>query len=360
MRVQPSWPNGTPGPCKIAIIGEAPDDMETYTGQPFVGPTGQVLDGMLAEAGIDRKQCLITNVLSDQPPGNSIPAFCLRKEELPKDYPSIGPIYTVGGNYYLHPDHLWEGARLRNELAIARPNVIIAMGAVAHWAMRGTSEIERVRGVCAKSVTSTPYKVLPTFHPAAVSRRWGLRPITIADLAKARAESQSPEIKYANAELWLEPTLDDMYAFEKRYMLNPHLDSVDIETRWGEIVCIGFAPTPDVAIVVPFRILDAAGSVPIGNYWDTPYEEKTAWLWVKRICEARHIRKVGQNFMFDMQYLLRYGIRVRRFTDDTMLAHHALYPELPKDLGFLGSVYTNHPSWKSLAGRHADELKKDA
>jgi hypothetical protein len=37
---------------------------------------------------------------------------------------------------------------------------------------------------------------------------------------------------------------------------------------------------------------------------------------------------------------------VPSFEDDTMLLHHALYPEMQKDLGFLGSIYTNEASWK--------------
>jgi hypothetical protein len=41
-----------------------------------------------------------------------------------------------------------------------------------------------------------------------------------------------------------------------------------------------------------------------------------------------------------------------------MLLHHALYPEMQKGLGFLGSIYSNEPAWKLLRGK-AEELKKD-
>jgi hypothetical protein len=45
-------------------------------------------------------------------------------------------------------------------------------------------------------------------------------------------------------------------------------------------------------------------------------------------------------------------------TADTMLLHHAMYPELPKSLGFLGSIYTNESAWK-LMRQDSEELKRD-
>jgi len=42
-----------------------------------------------------------------------------------------------------------------------------------------------------------------------------------------------------------------------------------------------------------------------------------------------------------------------------MLAHHALQPESEKGLGFLGSVYTNEPSWKLMRARGKGTIKKE-
>ncbi|MBL8893982.1 MAG: uracil-DNA glycosylase, partial [Rhizobiales bacterium] len=49
--------------AKLMLVGEQPGDQEDLTGKPFVGPAGQLLDRALAEAGIDRKQCYITNAV---------------------------------------------------------------------------------------------------------------------------------------------------------------------------------------------------------------------------------------------------------------------------------------------------------
>jgi hypothetical protein len=42
-----------------------------------------------------------------------------------------------------------------------------------------------------------------------------------------------------------------------------------------------------------------------------------------------------------------------------MILHHALYPELPKGLGFMGSIYTNESSWKILRERGDDSNKRE-
>lgn len=368
-RIRPHWPDNTPQKVDIAIVGEAPGDEETWAGLPFIGTSGRELTSQLEAAGIDRSRCLLTNVLMEQPPGNNLPSFCLRKEDLPHDYPlHIGPMVTHGGNFYLHPDRLFEGARLKEELAIAKPNVVIALGATACWALLGSNSIGKLRGAVHRSITSTPYKVIPTWHPSAVLRQWQYRTIAITDLVKAKRESAYPDIRWDSAELWLEPTLGDLFEFEAKYMSGPIAPGCDVETANGEITCVGFAPTKERAIVVPFRTNprtlgkgETLRTVYTGNYWPTAADEKAAWLWVQRQVEKRSdVKLIGQNFLYDMQYFLRHGIKPRNASEDTMLAAHSRHPELPKDLGFLGSVYGNWPIWKQLSSRHQDELKRDA
>jgi hypothetical protein len=178
-----------------------------------------------------------------------------------------------------------------------------------------------------------------------------LRPIFIADLYKAVRESTHREVKRPERTIWIEPTLNDLYAFEEGFIVpSPDL-SIDIETSGDQITCIGFAPRVDVALVLPFRTMK-------GNYWPALDEELKAWQWVKRMCSLPK-SIVGQNFLYDIQFLWRkYGITVPHFEDDTMLLHHALYPEMKKDLGFLGSIYTDEASWK-VNHKHKDTVKEE-
>ena len=57
----------------VAFVGEAPGATEDETGRPFVGRSGALLDQLLGEAGLDRAQCAVLNVVKCRPPGNRTP-----------------------------------------------------------------------------------------------------------------------------------------------------------------------------------------------------------------------------------------------------------------------------------------------
>src|SRR5512134_2720824 len=48
---------------RIVLVGEQPGDEEDRAGRPFVGPAGRLLDRALADAGIPREQCWVTNAV---------------------------------------------------------------------------------------------------------------------------------------------------------------------------------------------------------------------------------------------------------------------------------------------------------
>ena len=57
----------------VMLVGEAPGAQEDLAGVPFVGRSGQLLDSLLAEAGLDRSSVAVANVLKCRPPGNRKP-----------------------------------------------------------------------------------------------------------------------------------------------------------------------------------------------------------------------------------------------------------------------------------------------
>jgi hypothetical protein len=56
--------------------------------------------------------------------------------------------------------------------------------------------------------------------------------------------------------------------------------------------------------------------------------------------------------------MLYFTIKSCNAADDTMLLHHALFPEMLKGLGFLGSIYADTPEWKSIYAK-GENLKRD-
>lgn len=336
---------------KIAIVGEAWGEVEAQWKRPFIGPAGDELNRMLADAGLLREECFVTNCFNLQPDRNDITTLCAAKTD-----PRIARgLPAVATGKYLLETHLPEISRLYNELEEVRPNVVVALGNTACWALLGQTAIGKLRGAIAPSHKLPWLKVLPTYHPAAILRQYDLRHVSVLDLMKAKAESEFPEIRRPIRELWLDPTLADLERFYHEYILSSERMAFDIETAGKQITCIGFAPSTDRAIIIPF--VDQRQSS--GSYWATADEEVEAWNWVQRFLLAP-APKVGQNTLYDIFYLWHfYGIIVENYEEDTMLLHHSLQPESPKGLDFLGSVYCNEPAWKTHRPRGKQTIKRE-
>lgn len=364
-RLRPQFPSG---PCRIAIVGEAPGKSEELLGEPFVGASGQELTRMLAEAGIARSACYITNVFLTRPPDNKILNWCASKKDVGgKAY----PYPSIQQGKYLRLEHIHDvqesdiGARdpgganartvlerLRNELQLVSPNLVIALGNTACWALLGTSGIKAIRGTATLSTLVPGLKVIPTYHPAMVLRDWSARTVCVFDFLKTLRESDRKSIIRPERFVHIEPTVTDLFQWEAKIAAGTVV-SFDIETGAQMMKCIGFSVDERDAYVVPFFDLRKPG----GNYWPDAKSEKLAWQVVRRILNSHKI-KLAQNGFYDIQYLWRAGVPTKNFSEDTMLAHHALQPELQKSLGFLGSIYTDEASWKLLRPRSDDIAEK--
>ncbi len=362
----------------LFLLGEAWGENEARIGQPFVGASGIELLRMLAESGnIDltsadhdymRKfwekgdpsaldmvwrlhpEVYRSNVFQQRPPGNKLEWFCGPKAQGIAGYPAL-----IGAKH-VRAEFLPELERLSNELITIDPNLVLCLGNAALWAMSGKVGISKLRGTTMLSThCATGYKLLGTYHPSAVLRQWELRPVAVMDLTKATREKEFPEVRRPRREIWIEPTLEDLDEFYQRHIQGSPRLSVDIETSGNQITCIGFAPSPCVAIVIPFY---GAGKT-TRSYWPSGQCERVAWRHIQMVLEDVSIAKIFQNGLYDIAFLYRaYGIRVMGAEHDTMLLHHALQPESLKSLGFLGSCYANEGSWKAT---HKEQTaKRDA
>jgi hypothetical protein len=175
------------------------------------------------------------------------------------------------------------------------------------------------------------------------------------DLQKAERQSHFPEVRWPKREIWIEPTLEDLYEFERRFIRPDCVLAIDIETAGNQVTTIGFAPRPDIALVVPIHDPRRKGR----SYWDDADSETRAWEFVRQILQNRSLRKVFQNGLYDIAFLYRsVGIKVKGAEHDTMLMHHSMQPESLKGLGYLGSIYTDERAWKWM--RTSTTIKQDA
>jgi uracil-DNA glycosylase len=338
-------------PARIAFVGEAPGDTEVEKGIPLVGASGNVFNAMMRTANLDRREFHITNVFDEQLPDNNVKNWCASADEAKKggfdDLPPIG----VSG--YLRPEYRYHLTRLLSELDDVRPNIIVPLGGTALWAFTGAASISSQRGNIQPATFLVPgAKLLPTFHPAFVMRQWKFFSVVTADFIRAYREGGYRDIRLPYRELLIEPTVQEIRDYLPRLRASDLL-SVDIETGWGLVTNLGFAPDREHAINIPFADIRK----PNKSFYSVE-EEVEVWKLVKEIMES-DTPKLGQNFgAYDAYWFIdKMGIAPRNYLHDTRLIHHNLYPELPKDLEFMGGSYTEQGAWKSW-GRKAQEKRE--
>jgi hypothetical protein len=309
------------------------------------------------DAGIERDRIYLGNVFRDRPLNNEIDHFFVRKTEynklgLTSEHPAFG------SHGFVHPTMEQDVDRLLRDLKELQPNVIIAMGATALWAVTGEDKIGKYRGAVMPSRLEG-IKVVPTYHPAAVMRQWNFLPTVVMDMKKAVREAAFPEIRYEQRRIHIPESLMDLNTFAREHINGLEgVLSVDLETMWKvghQITCVGMAPDSHNALVVPLW----DHTRPQIRYWSEE-EEFHVWLWLKDLMENKTIAKLFHNTAYDAQVFDHFGIKVRGRVEDTMLMHHALQPELQKSLGYLGSLYTDDSAWKNMVNFAHTGDKKDA
>jgi DNA polymerase len=143
----------------IMLVGEAPGEEEDRTGQPFVGPAGQMLTNMLKAIGYEREQVYITNILFWRPPGNRTP----KTEEVATCLPFL----------------------LRH-IELVKPKTILLLGGVAGKALLGSDlSVARMRGRWwghHSPGLEANLPVLVTFHPSYLLRTPAQKRESWADL----------------------------------------------------------------------------------------------------------------------------------------------------------------------------------
>lgn len=134
-----------PADAPLMIVGEGPGGVEDDYGGPLIGPSGQLLDKALASVGITRDHVYVTNIVKCRPRGNRTP--------------------TMDEGHFC--GNIW----LLQEIALARPAVIIGLGKVAlRFFLGREAGIIRSRG---HWIDFHGIPVMPTFHPAYLLRQSG-------------------------------------------------------------------------------------------------------------------------------------------------------------------------------------------
>lgn len=140
---------GHPHP-EILFVGEGPGGEEDRQGLPFVGSSGNLLTRLIEAMELTRDAVFIANIVKCRPTVD----YAGQKDRAPE------------------PDEMATCLPyLREQIAVLKPKVIVALGATAVKGLVGlTTGITRLRGQW-QSYEGVP--VMPTFHPSYLLRGGG-------------------------------------------------------------------------------------------------------------------------------------------------------------------------------------------
>ena len=141
--------------ASVAVLGEAPGQVEDKAGEPFIGPSGQLLRKYLKRVGLTPSELVFVNTV------------CCYPARTPTD----GEVNACRGNFWA-------------QMVLVRPTFVLVLGSVALQALRPGARITQERGApWVRELIDGGYRLyFPTYHPAAVLRNRLLTRIWREDL----------------------------------------------------------------------------------------------------------------------------------------------------------------------------------
>ena len=310
--------------ASIAIVGEGPGESEVTKGRPFIGGSGKLLFETLKTIGLNRTDIYVTNVVKRQ---ISLSRTGNERNEVKRD------------EFDKWADLLdWELSKLPNL------KIVLIMGNFALHALLGEDRITNWRGSVlqpAKLPGNRLGTYVVTINPAYAMRELKLEPVFVLDIRNRLASVIAGTYKPYEISTVINPTFPQAMRAIADIKRAKKPTAVDIEWIAKETACIGFANDPHNSICINWR-----------DHRSNRYslrEEADLLYAIQDLCDSHkesNVPIIGQNSQFDT-----YALRLKDwlsvpFSDDTLLQHHTLYPQLPHSLAFLTAQYTTHPFYK--------------
>jgi len=307
---------------RICILTDYPSNDDARNGRAFSDAAGQLLTIALSQNGITLAECSVVYVIPE-----------------PQTYATLAPMwspkhgFTTLGNANIEI--------VKDALTRINPNVVFALGEISLQAITAKHSITKWRGSILESSVKVGQKVIPTTAPRECVKMYLWRYFLAQDAKKLSKEIYSPAINLPARNLRIEPSFAEAMSYMMAIKLRDVCKiAVDIECIKGcaekGITCISLAISP----------LDCM-SIPFDNRW-SEHEELELWKMLAEVLEDKNIAKIYQNGIdFDTVYLLAvHNIFPGGFLHDTMVKHALNYPDFPKSLAFLTSIYTDEPYYK--------------
>ena len=168
--------------ARVMLIGEGPGWHEDQQGKPFVGASGKFLTELLSNAGLNREDVFITNVVKCRPPGN--------RDPLPDEIEACAPY-------------------LERQIRVIDPDVIVTLGRFSMSRFFPGERISKIHGV-PKEIGKR--LVAPMYHPAAALHQGALRATIQEDFDKLpKLLAERDRAREANREQDDRPTQSSLF-----------------------------------------------------------------------------------------------------------------------------------------------------
>lgn len=225
------------GESKLVVVGEAPGFHEAAKGEPFLGPSGQLLDQVLRHHGYSRKEVTYTNVCLCRPEGNATP---------PK-----AAINACRG-------------RLLHEIGVAGSKDVLALGGTAAAVVVNDSRtITALRVGPAKDPIKQlrdagVERVVPSWHPAYCLRTSDAFPSLVSDIAKLKDEKRDawnpPRWKYFDDPILARSAIQAIRQRFTRVVVDIEV-GIEKDISFGhpneyDLLCVGLAYEKGSAVVI--------------------------------------------------------------------------------------------------------------
>jgi DNA polymerase I-like protein with 3'-5' exonuclease and polymerase domains/uracil-DNA glycosylase len=370
----------------MVVVGDAPDDTDVKQGRPFTSSDNALLHNQLGKLGIKRENVLFTNAVLCQPPANDMKRLLARiksqNNEIRRHNKKAANTGSPLKPYLMTPQECCR-PRLYNDIKGFKN--ILTLGNTACRAVTGAAaSILDLRGGMMEGplhydpehnkltllktdahteLTGTPVKVMPSLSPDFIryAKKW-TGPF-MADVARA-VKWFKDALAWTRPELIFQPEPQELYDFLET--LDPivyDLETDGIEPTIAKIRCIGLGNTEKVMVV---GLLSKDGET---RFYD-PIREflilcvirdaiRSGKLFVghnsgsyDRTVMQHQIHTRAADLMAELGLGEEYWPDVHEPVDpknnlDTLLLHRLVASELPHKLGFVASIYTNAPSWKT-------------
>ncbi|MGQ9845905.1 MAG: DNA polymerase [Bacteroidales bacterium] len=317
-------------PSELMVVGDYPTKGEYEEGYSFSRSAGNILNQLLA--GIKSKKfraedLFKTHYIKVPVPGANSPSKKKREEA----FSAVMDLYN------------WDEI-LAEQIQAISPRVIIAMGEIACKALTGMDKVKNRRG--------SIYPLLPKFSNKPINV---IVTLSCHDLWENKLKpfpyvqwdfSKVDEVINLNSHfktrelIWIPTSAQELENWWERAKNAKYL-TLDIETHNHFITCVGLSHDGYEAISIPLLLKNL-------DYQTRGFFYK----FLKKVVSSG-IPIINHNIRYDYKILKDWGFEIMNIGGDTMQMAHCIYPELPKNLGFISSIYTTQPYYKD-EGREFD------